>query len=708
MKKLVMLVFFLLFTISAVNASTCPTDYGVGAHPRTWRVLDAGTYGPHGQTFNASGTISGFKLKMVRMGNPGDIHWRIGTSFGSSDIASGTIDSRDVSGCGITVNFPGVSLPDAENYYLWFEPTSGVYTYNGGYVGNWYCLVAFQSVDVYPDGVRCDSGSCPPQPGGNSDYYFKIIGSNSVESCEDSLACESCPSYAGNSPPSLNVNFNKDFFEQYSEEDWVKYSDIFPTNLEIIFDVYDPDIDDTQFDIFVQISGGTGVSDFPTAGTKSCTRGEECKIVFDEDYIMPGDTITVQAMAFDDSGAASAGKTVSIVIPTFDLQVKDIKLINVLEDVPLVADKPVMARVWVNYNSNLIDELDKDVKISLAYQGTTHEETIRPKNYPPLADLKQNPLGTFLNQPAVSLMQEIKDAEDSANFVDLGRVLSPNMIQATAVVDSSSAIKESDETNNEKTTQFQGRRQKKMFRLMVVNVETIPFDGTYEDYQRVPVIAQGFYGYMLERLPLVRARTRLEYRKEFEYIDFKQKKLDKDKYGYPIELRKKIYNKLERYAIKNNIDLVIGMVMREEVMWFGEEQPSPAEGTSMRGKFPHVILINAKETTLDPTTALHEFAHVFLDLPDDYTGLSRGTLSSNGWLLKQTLPYGTDEPKIDVWNIEPVDGFASLEDRPEHDIGLFGIINLGLRFFDILGNAPDDNIWISKDKHLRFLEELTE
>ena len=61
------------------------------------------------------------------------------------------------------------------------------------------------------------------------------------------------------------------------------------------------------------------------------------------------------------------------VIRTLDfdkkLQVKRVDVLNSINGTDLIANKSAVARVWVNFSSNLIDELDRAVKLSFYAQG---------------------------------------------------------------------------------------------------------------------------------------------------------------------------------------------------------------------------------------------------------------------------------------------------------------------------------------------------
>ncbi|MBU0962953.1 MAG: hypothetical protein KKD48_03555 [Nanoarchaeota archaeon] len=157
--KTLITMLFLVMASSFVGASNLDGN-------TIWRVLDSSKYSPSGQSFVPSrSTISGVSLALAKIGNPDDIEIRIGTSFGSSEVYSGKIDSDDVVSrtyatkmdCEfVDVTFRNKHIKKGQTYYIWLKPKSGNYT------KDWYNMcVTRNNIDLYPKGTRCDVGKCP-------------------------------------------------------------------------------------------------------------------------------------------------------------------------------------------------------------------------------------------------------------------------------------------------------------------------------------------------------------------------------------------------------------------------------------------------------------------------------------------------------------------------------------------------------------------
>ncbi|MBI4448082.1 hypothetical protein HY643_03820 [Candidatus Woesearchaeota archaeon] len=147
----------------------------------SWRVLDAKTYYPHGQTFvTQKGHISGVAIDLLRIGNPGDIEIRIGDSFGDGSIFTGIIPASAVpqgnyytkANCDfVEVKFDNREVIPGKAYYIWLKPTSGQYSVQGG---DWYSMCITKGLtNLYQEGVRCDTGICSQYT--TSDVVFRTF-----------------------------------------------------------------------------------------------------------------------------------------------------------------------------------------------------------------------------------------------------------------------------------------------------------------------------------------------------------------------------------------------------------------------------------------------------------------------------------------------------------------------------------------------------
>jgi len=79
-------------------------------------------------------TISGFAVKLYRNGEPGDIEYRIGSSCGADDIASGTLNrDRIIPFYELLYRdfFDPIPVTEGNVYYLYIKPVSGSLPYDG-------------------------------------------------------------------------------------------------------------------------------------------------------------------------------------------------------------------------------------------------------------------------------------------------------------------------------------------------------------------------------------------------------------------------------------------------------------------------------------------------------------------------------------------------------------------------------------------------
>jgi len=494
---------------------------------------------------------------------------------------------------------------------------------------------------------------------------------------------------------------------------WVKYTEVFERAVLCQVIATDLDLEHNPLTVHFTVSNTDPPGAEKKEKEKNCENGKTCSFAIDGSLIMPGKKVYCKAQA-SDGIEQSEQKITDITLPTHDLTILKKNLINVIKDVPLIVNKPLMARVWVKTESNLIDQTNVDTEVDLIFNGNIYHSEIKSfdMNYPPIADLKAHPDNFFrdggrLNK-GYKLLKFLKQADDSANFFKLEPFRNAGFLVVTAIVDPNNKIKENNENNNDGVWPFDARKQKDdefLVLPVIVNIDGFAIDK--DEYDMAVNQAGENYEFLLKVLPLDPTKTRL-----LEPVLHTRKpdnlaRLDGRDLGYARDERKEISKELDKLGKSKGADLVIGMVLVEKIMLTKDEKAvyngrKAGDGFYSPGSKKTVLLIY---NALDET-AVHYFGELN-GLNKEYGAFPDfGKIAIEGWEINQHS-WESIYPKITIWDILPAGGFTDVYDYPEHLPGVRKTKenNLGLRYFNIMGK---DSLWINQETYWHFLNKLTE
>lgn len=491
----------------------------------------------------------------------------------------------------------------------------------------------------------------------------------------------------------LNVMLSPDFFSEpeFTQAEQVNYSQVFPPNLSCNISigkfsllgnyyVLDSNAEKNLLVKFKKENTGQIIhteNSFSCSGSCSLNIPEAASII-----ISPEDSISCEAQAVDNSIKAKESNIVNI--PSFDLFIKNISAINVIEDVPLIVDKPLMVRVWAFFKSNLITNMDKDVDVKIKYHFPSfvllQTKTIpfKPMKDFNLEDVKDNIRANPENpsEKNMTILRKVKSGNDSANFFNLPPPYYKAEgihVQIIAEVDPDNLFNESYDSNdepNDKTEVFDVEETREI-KILYVSVELVDIGPWYQTEEKK---IRNTYTYPYETsftfknqlqffekvYPLVKYNIKTSPEKmrvivstEWCWGD-KLEDVGLWRMGY---IRDQIYSKLQKIAKEEKVDIVVGFVdkriLRQEVGKLGVNgltKPGLHWYDKWDG-YNNVVLLGVDKTGLE-TVMAHEIGHLN-GLKDTNTKLGNssgnGIPSHNGWLLEQRTGHNL-EPRVNIWN----------------------------------------------------------
>ena len=548
------------------------------------------------------------------------------------------------------------------------EWASGIYS-SGWIFGNAYTHVIEEEDFIEP--MFCNNET------GILNGIFNLSG---YEDCSGKTATVILGSFS----PKVNVWLKPDFFEKYANGSQVNYTDVFPPVLNCTAYVKDPDGEDTD-EIklnFTFIAKSTIYGNRTLYTTEIlCQNKHNCSIILPEQNaksIYPEDKVICNVTPTDNENNIGGSNSSNITMPSFDLFIKNIAAINVIEDVSLVANKSLIVRVWAFFNSNLITHMDKNVYVKLnSSLGDSNWTSFKPMKNFSLETIKNNVKAKPENPDAkdMEILNKVKRGEDSANFFSITNLKIPpsagNIIYG-ATVDSPVGIwdtyNESNESNNYFSKNFEVVETKEINILIVrVNISDVIDPGAPLPYiirnsysPKVGIETVYFIMFQLGFLEGV-------YPCSIKGVDFSVRyiytplfdgvNVDKLSERKLRDIRELIFSDLHDLARKKGADVVVGLV---------DKGLLKKEGTYVQGMvlynehwygntgYENVILLDVDAPIY---VMAHEMGHLN-GLSDAYditeNGLHLGSLSYAGWSLDQGWGLRGLGPKVNVWT-EPDD-----------------------------------------------------
>lgn len=282
---------------------------------------------------------------------------------------------------------------------------------------------------------------------------------------------------------SLNAKVNgflvDDFNKLKDKLDEINYSEIFPPKLSCNASVGNykingdfipsKEIVNLKFDFFIESAEGR-----KNLYSKNLDCQGNCGLDLPEEKakeINPDDTISCEIKKDSETKQSNSMK-----MPDFYLFIKNIKTFNVIEDVSLVASKPLGISVFAFFDSSLITNMDKDVPVKIKYSSPGNPVYVSQINFKPMKEfnldeaknrVKQNPENP--DKKDIYLLEKVKKAEDSVNFFKLP-VPNEGTVSVAAEISPESIIKESfGVADNYKTESFSVVKTRKL-RILPVNI----------------------------------------------------------------------------------------------------------------------------------------------------------------------------------------------------------------------------------------------
>ena len=486
---------------------------------------------------------------------------------------------------------------------------------------------------------------------------------------------------------------------------------------------------------------------FSKNGTKSCTNGEECIIEISVGDIFPEDAITCTAIATDSDGESSE-KGVSDVLrmPTFDLKISNVDVYNVVNGNfanpinYLTANKSHVSRVYPKFESDLITNLDKDVKFGFNYQG--YEDIEGNKTIPNAYGLAykyhtvKNYLDTFfikakltkdypVGTEEVALLSEIKRAENSVNFI--GKIDTPGFYRFNANINSNLYIKESDQVNNI-ARDFDGKRTfhdskivQKQNRPVTILVYLIvhPDDISNYNFKNFQVketvkFAKDSVDFLVALAPLVDVKI-----KGISILS-----LDYSKWAVSSGLslglanflvQQRIMTLLEKERKISGADFVIGIPLDSNVMgdangladgWKTDDSWSNFD--KKEDVRPVILLRYNPDETMTKSALVHEFGHIVGWLKDEYVkdGIDGKLIDTDGWNFMEIGSHLFQKgPRMNIWYPgQTTNNQYDAHKDMKYNTYRYGV---GQSYTNIMGITHFSSFWIDAHSYMAIHDGLS-
>ncbi len=543
-------------------------------------------------------------------------------------------------------------------------------------------------------------------------------------------------------PELKSVQIIPDYLAEYSQEEWVTYSAIFEHDMKCVFSASDVDSEDAELkytvEVEIETTGKNGRPLIYKIGTqKVCPNPlippsvtipptPPCnEFVIPKDEIYPSDKQKCKVKVTDNFDGSDE-KADSNDIPSFDLTIQEIDVMNVISGDILIAEKPLAGRVFPAISSNLIDELDRTLSVNLVaddkngYKAGKKGSISNLWKFYGIGTLKANALKDMGGgKIGADFLRKIKRAKDSVNIIGFNLpkegtyYFSGKLITA----DAKGKIKESDGTNNIVKDAFASKvwKQSTVYDIGIVVIGD-PADISTFNGNDVKIIDKNI-AFMFAGGPLYKGKTNIKWLGN-HYIEYDRGKLlahDEESFEYADELQRGLMRgTLEDFRSANNLDFAVGYIIDKEIMLLGSG--SYAQGLSIGSTKSVLVLRNAGADTL-----LHEMSHVYTE-NGEHTNVA---ISEPGWCIDQykigqvsvcevfnsAEKYGHSATRINIWT-EMKAGeteHQSTLDVPEH-LQLSGSdftkLKMGNRYVNIHSFFNNPSNWHNAEYYIKMRQAL--
>jgi len=420
-----------------------------------------------------------------------------------------------------------------------------------------------------------------------------------------------------------------------------------------------------------------------------------------------------------------------VTLPTFDLVIRKVDVMNVVSGPNLIKGKDHMVRVWPGFDSNLIDELNL---LTLPYaeqsyikNGQTIKELqqafpIIVDNYPPLAELKQDPEKEIMpGVKARKLMMDIKEGIDSSNIYRWNK---PNPDTPTITFKGfieNWNVKEDNEFNNfgQAAIIKQLNEQHKEYKFVLFVIGKDPKISRTTNNLITAGMRQN-YDYLVEVTPFVKDMTKVDYELRPIQINYNKSRMA----GYrakgiflPFEdqiyvnrIMHNITTRMEETRKKLKADFSVGFILDDELM--GSRRTIAFTTRKARWLYYKYDL-----AMLHPATLAHELGHAIADLDEDYHDVTILGINLVSYFGKAIEDPGFSifeggfigMPRINIWTELPESGYHDgTRDWPDNSTDIqFKYQNImGPRYYNVMSMGGTAGRWINAATYNAFLTEL--
>lgn len=554
------------------------------------------------------------------------------------------------------------------------------------------CSQAIGEISNIPLGTSL--GSCSGEDIENGCNEFMC---NGYGECISNFSSGLCTPYLS---VSLNAEVNGllvDDFSKLKDEYEINYSEIFPPklicnasagNYKLNGDFIPPNnAVNLKFD-FIDL----GNERIIYSETSEC-RGN-CRVFLTEEKakdIEPDDSIACKITSDSEEKQSN-----SIRMPRFYLFVDKIKAFNVIQDVPLVAGKPIGISVYAFFKSDVITNMDKEVLLRIRYSSPGNLVYNSEINFKPMKEFKIEEIKDRIRQNPenpdkrdMNTLERVKNAEDSANFFQLPVPKYEGQVSVATEINPDGDFKESFGNPDNFKTGFFSVAQTRKLRILPVNLIFRDIDRnhtktnkkgavysvrdnkisdnqnnseyiTREITARSMEFAETLYPVSHENVEML-APVSVIIQRVTDSLGNEKPVTNKD-YVINSNLINKVYASLNNYARYYGADYAVGIapgkaMATKEGHYKGVADTSSKRAVILAGPdcFENKSLCSDNEkiiSSVEPSTLAHEFAHIngikAGIISSDYSSSEIGIASSKGWVINQTSGEGIF-PRMNIW-----------------------------------------------------------
>ncbi|MEI6058170.1 MAG: hypothetical protein WCP89_00175 [archaeon] len=550
-----------------------------------------------------------------------------------------------------------------------------------------------------------------------------------------------------------NLTLSPDPFKVYNaSKDWVKYTDVFGKNMTCSFTIKGPTDAGTtlmvETNIIVQ-NEAIGKLDRPVLPRwlqyKEYKNGEKGNITFESKYIFPNDTIICNVTVNDLKGRVVNNLSNNVTMPTFDLYIKKVEILNTVEGVNLIKGREAVVRVWPSFESNLIKILDIPVNItySMRYRNSNDildksEKLFEVRKYPDVEVMKINlETEVFPGLKAKDVLKKfIKNANDSVNF-RTKKLTEFDAVYVSAEINKDKIVKENNITVNTLSTIRGMDSQQKDIRIIVIiagnnitldankmkdirdsvkynlNLVTTVTPLTKENTKVINMNNLFGYTVSIKNLPALNWGETKSDGTPVNDSAYHEGKFTYDHY---------LVSEVEKIRMDAKADIAMVYVM--EPNFFHNPQSlgqTQHGGFAMGPSSVSYVLMNYQPIVRNAISGYdgilaHELGHLIGDMEEQYlisnSGISGSSIigiptKEQGWDFRGIEQFETGKPIINIWTNNFKPGFTGStipNDVPEDRVPFEPSMGYA-RYFNIMGNS-NTREWIDKYSFNKFLTKL--